>query len=132
MPSQRGNLPPSFASLSLGSPSYSGPPRNVSAIAELQFAENLRPEKYEMLGTQRDSKILFLDVHILDSTGKDPYRGDVLVEHERFTQVGKVDNIEELKARAIQGGFESRLWTLADQTAREIRRSASSPVGAAH
>lgn len=86
---------PSFASKD--SHPYNGPPRNVSAIAELDFAANLRPNKYEMLGTHPDSKILFLDVQILDSTGKPPYRGDVLIEHERFKQVGIVDNVEELK-----------------------------------
>lgn len=86
---------PSFASHT--SAPYDGPPRNVKTIAKLDFAENLRPKKYEMLGTHPESRLLFLDVQILDSTGAEPYRGDVLVEHERFKQVGKVDNVNELK-----------------------------------
>lgn len=36
------------------------------------------------------AKILFKNVNILDSTGREPYLGDVLVEGERIVQVGKV------------------------------------------
>lgn len=97
---QKVNLPPSFASLRPDSPSYNGPPRNVFTIADLRFANDLCPIRYQMLGTPSESKVLFLDVRILDSTGRDPYRGDVLIEHERFTQVGQVDNVQELKVRA--------------------------------
>ena len=59
---------------------YDGPPRNVDSIAALSFADNLRPKNYDIAGTHPDSKILFLDVEILDATGRLPYRGDVLVE----------------------------------------------------
>lgn len=34
------------------------------------------------------SKTLFRDVSILDSTGAEPYRGDVLVDHDRIVSVG--------------------------------------------
>lgn len=34
------------------------------------------------------AKILFKNVNIIDSTGKDPFLGDVLIEGERITQVG--------------------------------------------
>ena len=37
------------------------------------------------------SKILFRNVSILDSTGADPYTGDVLVEGDRIAAVGAVD-----------------------------------------
>ncbi|TFK53070.1 isoaspartyl dipeptidase-like protein [Heliocybe sulcata] len=50
----------------------------------------LQPKNYIMAGTHPDSKILFLDVNILDSTGSEPYMGDVLIEGERITQVGTV------------------------------------------
>lgn len=59
---------------------YKGSPRNIAAIDALKFDESLRPKEYEILGTHPDSKILFTDVNILDSTGREPYRGDVLVE----------------------------------------------------
>ncbi|RDW56829.1 hypothetical protein BP5796_12896 [Coleophoma crateriformis] len=36
-------------------------------------------------------QILFKNVRILDSTGREPYLGDVLIEDEWITQVGKVD-----------------------------------------
>ncbi|KAJ9295851.1 hypothetical protein DTO271G3_5874 [Paecilomyces variotii] len=41
---------------------------------------------------QDPDKILFKDVQIIDSTGKDPYLGDVLIEGQRITKVGKVDD----------------------------------------
>ncbi|KAI0119728.1 composite domain of metallo-dependent hydrolase [Daldinia grandis] len=37
------------------------------------------------------AKILFKNVNIFDSTGADPYLGDVLIEGERIKAVGKVD-----------------------------------------
>jgi hypothetical protein len=60
--------------------SYDGPPRNLGPINEIKFDESLRPKNYEMQGTHSESKILILDVNILDSTGREPYRGDVFIE----------------------------------------------------
>lgn len=59
---------------------YNGPPRNIQPINEVRFDEHLRPKSYEIFGTHPDSKILITDVRILDSTGRDPYLGDVLIE----------------------------------------------------
>ena len=59
---------------------YQGPPRNIEAIKNIKWDDNLQPKKYEIHGTHPESKILFLGVNILDSTGKEPYRGDVLIE----------------------------------------------------
>ena len=59
---------------------YDGPPRNVASIQAVQFDPSLQPKNYEIAGTDPDSKILFVDVEILDSTGQLPYRGDVLIE----------------------------------------------------
>lgn len=59
---------------------YDGPPRNIQPTNEVRFDERLRPKNYEIFGTHPDSKILITDVRILDSTGREPYRGDVLIE----------------------------------------------------
>lgn len=60
--------------------SYNGPPRNIATIDAIQFDQNLQPKSYSIAGTHPDSKILFVDVEILDATGKLPYRGDVYIE----------------------------------------------------
>ena len=57
-------------------------PRNVKTIEEVSWDAGLQPKDYEIQGTHPDSKILFLDVNILDSTGREPYSGDVLIEGE--------------------------------------------------
>ena len=60
--------------------SYDGPPRNIASIEALDFAKELQPKNYDIAGTHPDSTILFLDVQILEATGKLPYRGDVLIK----------------------------------------------------
>lgn len=65
-----------------------------------------------MLGTHPESKVLFLDVNILDSTGRDPYRGDVLIEGQRISKVGIVPNVEELKNNPKVRVFHGRGRTL--------------------
>lgn len=64
---------------------YEGFPRNVKWIDEISFDANLQPKKYDILGTHPESRILFLDVNILDSTGNEPFQGDVLIEGELKT-----------------------------------------------
>jgi hypothetical protein len=59
---------------------YQGPPRNVETIRKVAWDNSLQPQKYSIFGTHPESKILFLDVNILDSTGRDPYRGDVFIQ----------------------------------------------------
>jgi hypothetical protein len=59
---------------------YEGPPRNIANIDAVEFAANLQPAEYSIFGTHEESKILFLNVQILDSTGAEPYKGDVLIE----------------------------------------------------
>jgi hypothetical protein len=61
-------------------PPYKGAPRNIEYIDAVKFDSSLQPKKYDILGTHPESKILFTDVSILDSTGRLPYRGDVLIE----------------------------------------------------
>ncbi|KAI5776574.1 hypothetical protein EDC01DRAFT_625166 [Geopyxis carbonaria] len=61
------------------------------------MADNpLKPKEYHMAGTHPDSRILFLDVNIFDSTGAEPYRGDVLIHGERITHVGHVPSAATL------------------------------------
>jgi hypothetical protein len=55
-------------------------PRNVAYIDNLRLDPDLQPAKYELAGTHPESKILFTDVKILDSTGREPYHGDVLIQ----------------------------------------------------
>lgn len=64
---------------------------------EVRFGPSLTPKKYEIKGTNPNSKILFKDVNILDSTGKDPYRGNVYIQGERIKWVGTVPDIERLE-----------------------------------
>ena len=61
------------------------PPRNVDWIEQVSWDSSLQPKDYDIQGTHPDSKILFLNVNILDSTGKEPYLGDVLVEGQKHT-----------------------------------------------
>lgn len=58
---------------------------NISAIASTTTVNGasknpLQPKNYEIAGTHPDSRILFRDVRILDSTGREPYPGDVLIK----------------------------------------------------
>lgn len=63
-----------------GPTKYTGFPRNIKAIDEVNFDASLQPKHYDIFGTHTEAKILFLDVKILDSTSREPYRGDVLIE----------------------------------------------------
>lgn len=58
---------------------YDGPPRNVAYIDQLNFDPDLQPVNYNIAGTAPSSKILILDVEILEATGREPYRGDILI-----------------------------------------------------
>ena len=62
---------------------HAGRPRNIDAIEALKFDDRIQPKNYEIFGTHPDSKILFTDVNILDGSGNEPYRGDVLIEGMR-------------------------------------------------
>ena len=69
---------------------YKGPPRNIASIDAIKFPDAVQPKNYEIHGTHPDSKILFTDVVILDSTGREPYKGDVLIEGNRLQIVGRI------------------------------------------
>jgi imidazolonepropionase-like amidohydrolase len=59
-------------------------------------------------------KILFRNVSILDSTGADPYPGDVLVENDRIAAVGAVDDEAANGARVIEGRGRTLMSGLCD------------------
>ena len=94
------------------SEAYRGPPRNVATINAINFDKALQPKQYEILGTHPESQILFTDVEILDSTGRDPYKGDVLIKGEKITHVGVVPNVAELKQNPRVRVFQGRGRTL--------------------
>ncbi|TVY13771.1 hypothetical protein LARI1_G007932, partial [Lachnellula arida] len=107
---------PSFGQKS--SQPYKGPPRNIKTINDIKFDDSLQPTTYNILGTHPDSKILFEDVSILDSTGRDPYPGDVLIEGEKIVRVGNVPDKEALKkdhrVRLIHGRGRTLMSGLGD------------------
>ena len=111
-PSRSDEPSSSFTQNSISEEPYRGPPRNVDNINAVTFDKALQPKQYEILGTHPDSKILFTDVNILDSTGRDPYRGDVLIEGERIAKVETVPNAEELKKDPKVRVFQGRGRTL--------------------
>ena len=68
----------------------------------------------EMAGTDPNSKILFQDVNILDSTGREPFRGDVLVVGEKIRYVGQVPDNEKQGSRVIKGNGRTLMSGLVD------------------
>lgn len=103
---------PSFSQTSTTNEPYNGPPRNLENINAIGFDKALQPKKYGILGTHPNSRILFTDVNILDSTGREPYHGDVLIEGERISKVGIVPNVDELKTDPKVRVFHGRGRTL--------------------
>lgn len=91
---------------------YAGFPRNVTAINAVKFDKSLQPKAYKLLGTHPESRILFTDVNILDSTGQAPFRGDVLIEGEKITKVGQVPDAAVLKRDPKVRVFQGRGRTL--------------------
>ncbi|KAK5689001.1 hypothetical protein LTS10_000981 [Elasticomyces elasticus] len=84
----------------------------------VRFDPSLKPKEYQIKGTSADSKVLFRDVNIFDSTGRQPYKGDVYVEGERIKYVGKVPNIDDIeknpKVRTVQGKGRTLMSGLGD------------------
>lgn len=105
-------------------------PRNVAYIDNLKLNPKLQPREYQIHVSNKDSKILFKDVQILESTGRQPYQGDVLIEGkqiclrrmrscvlmvsqgERTTHVGNVPRKEELVSDSGVTVFHGRGRTL--------------------
>ncbi|KAK0864441.1 hypothetical protein LTS02_005977 [Friedmanniomyces endolithicus] len=79
---------------------------------------SLKPKDYQIKGTDANSRILFRDVNIIDSTGRGPSKGDVYIEGERIKYVGEVPNVQTLandpKVRTIQGKGRTLMSGLGD------------------
>ncbi|TCK20678.1 metal-dependent hydrolase family protein [Pseudonocardia endophytica] len=60
------------------------------------------------------STVLFRDVRILDSTGADPYPGDVLVVDDRIAAVGQVDPGRAEGAQVVEGRGRTLMSGLCD------------------
>ncbi|KAK5115013.1 hypothetical protein LTR85_010051 [Meristemomyces frigidus] len=84
----------------------------------VHFDPSLKPKQYQIKGTDPNSKVLFRDVNILDSTGRDPFRGDVYIEGERIKYVGEVPNATDLakdpKVRTVKGRGRTLMSGLGD------------------
>ncbi|KAK0324000.1 hypothetical protein LTR82_005121 [Friedmanniomyces endolithicus] len=84
----------------------------------VRFDPSLKPKDYQIKGTDVYSKILFRDVYIIDSTGREPFKGDVYIEGERIKHVGEVPNVGTLandpKVRTIQGKGRTLMSGLGD------------------
>ncbi|EHK44921.1 hypothetical protein TRIATDRAFT_264804 [Trichoderma atroviride IMI 206040] len=76
---------------------YQGPPRNVKPIQEYKVKPELLPPSYEIKGTDLASNILFVNVNITESSGREPYKGSVYIQGERIVLVGPIPNEIELK-----------------------------------
>ncbi|PTB38779.1 uncharacterized protein TrAFT101_006808 [Trichoderma asperellum] len=76
---------------------YQGPPRNVDPIQAYKVKPELLPPNYEIQGTDPASKILFVNVNIIESSGREPYIGSVYIQGERIVRVGNIPNEIELK-----------------------------------
>ncbi|KPI44008.1 uncharacterized protein AB675_6173 [Cyphellophora attinorum] len=84
----------------------------------VEWDRKLTPKRYEIKGTNPDSRILISDVNIIDSTGKPPFKGDVYVEGERIKHVGSVPNkaqlLQDNSVRVIHGRGRTLMSGLGD------------------
>jgi hypothetical protein len=85
-PARREEPPVSWPAVDVAPKPHHGLPRNVQAIHDIEWDKGLQPQSYSIFGTHPESKILFLDVNILDSTGREPYRGDVFIQGSYRTE----------------------------------------------
>ena len=66
-----------------GFSSHRSSARKLNPRDEIRLDPKLKPKTYHIQDTRPDSKVLFLDINILDSTtGADAYHGDVYIEGE--------------------------------------------------
>jgi hypothetical protein len=67
--------------------SYEGYSRNIAYIEGLKLDPNLAPTTYHIEGINPNSKIFFIGVNIIDSTGKEPFHGNVLIEGKSYSSL---------------------------------------------
>ncbi|KAI1741291.1 composite domain of metallo-dependent hydrolase [Xylaria scruposa] len=77
---------------------------NVNAVKNMPFYKPTPPD-ITMSNLHEGDKhmILFRNVNIFDSTGADPYPGDVLIEGQRIKSVGKFDFCPDSDTLVIDG-----------------------------
>lgn len=96
------NMSPSFARkdspVSDSKDSKNQRPRNIESINQVQWDASLQPKDYDIYGTHPDSKILFVGVNILDSTGREPYLGDVLIEGKSLCAYATITHAHNLRS----------------------------------
>jgi hypothetical protein len=97
-------------------PLYKGTPRNVKSVNEIEWDKALQPKSYSIFGTHSESRILFLDVNILDSTGKEPFRGDVLIEGKLLSSVQTTQTKPLCRTALFIRGQSSRRRTSKDSS----------------
>ena len=69
----------------------------------VHFDPSLKPKKYQIKGTDPNSKVLFRDVNIIDSTGRDPFKGNVYIEGARRVRLTyAVADVEGRRADQIR------------------------------
>lgn len=85
----------------------------------VHFDPSLKPKDYQIKGTTPDNKILFLDVNIIDSTGNEPYRGDVYIEGTE-SRVSMADDVEHTTS-AYASGVADRLQANASNTSEKCQ-----------
>ncbi|KAH7922427.1 hypothetical protein BV22DRAFT_1070495 [Leucogyrophana mollusca] len=76
---------------------------------------HIKVPSIEITSHDQDSIIAFVDVNILDSTGREPYHGDVLVKGNRIVTVGGKLSAEALtNARVYMGNGRTLMSGLCD------------------
>ncbi|KAH7113391.1 hypothetical protein EDB81DRAFT_893622 [Dactylonectria macrodidyma] len=66
-------------------------------IKDLKVGAKLQAKDDSIAGTRAESMILFTDVRIVNTPGRGPYEGDVLVEADKITAVGHIPNRRQLE-----------------------------------
>jgi hypothetical protein len=69
---------------------------------QVHFDPSLKPKSYHIKGTDPNSKILFRDVNIIDSTGADPFRGDVYIEGDPLLSLPNLPRRTSLTVNRIR------------------------------
>ncbi|KAJ4416147.1 hypothetical protein N0V82_006907 [Gnomoniopsis sp. IMI 355080] len=83
-----------------GNPKRDGAPsavKNMNPHDTVYFDPSLQPRDYHIKSDETNSKVLFRGVNIIDSTGRDPFKGDVYIEGGRIKHVGHVPDIGQVE-----------------------------------
>lgn len=67
----------------------------MNPYEHVHFDPSLKPKEYQIKGTDPNSKVLFRDVNIIDSSGGEPFKGDVYIEGKRRLTQGTIESQSE-------------------------------------